>query len=55
MPISDRVNVRVGNAPVIEGIVIRQLGLGSPRYLVSVARTFKSVLSNQLSHAPLSG
>jgi len=46
----DSVNLKIGNAPILKGIVIRSL---SPtRYLVSVAGIYKKVHLNQMSHAP---
>ena len=38
---------------VLEGIVVKQYGVGSPNYLVSIAGLFKKVHANQLTHTPL--
>ena len=50
----DKVTIKIGKTPAIEGIVVRQCGVGSPNYLVSIAGVFKKVHANQLSHAPFS-
>lgn len=51
----DAVSVTVGRNPSMEGIVVRQCGVGSPLYLVSIAGVLKKVHANQLVHAPISG
>jgi len=46
----DSVNLKIGNSPILNGIVIRSL---SPtRYHVSVAGIYKKVHLNQMSYAP---
>jgi len=48
----DRVSITVGRNPVMEGIVVRQCGVGSPNYLVCIAGVFRKVHANQMKHAP---
>ena len=50
----DKVTIKIGQTPAMEGIVVRQCGVRSPNYLVSIAGVFKKVHANQLSHAPFS-
>ena len=40
----DKVTVKVGKSPSMEGIVVRQCGPGSPNYLVSIAGVFKKYM-----------
>jgi len=46
----DSVNLRIGNAPILKGIVVR--ALSPTRYLVSVEGVLKTVHLNQMSYAP---
>jgi len=48
----DKITIKIGKTPPMEGIVVRRYGVGSPNYLVSIAGVFKKVHANQFSHAP---